>query len=98
MKTIFFLRIVKAMGAAAYLSFRRLCSKITPSEHWFLIQRLLHWAQYELTKHTHYNTGQAQALMAHLRIHTGLWDEFWWRKLRYYRDTKLFNIIIRNYL
>jgi hypothetical protein len=86
------------MSAAAYLSFRRFCSKVTQAEHWFAVQKMLHWGQYELTTHSHYNTGQAQALMAHLKIHTSLWNEAWWRELRYYRTAKLFGIMVRNYL
>jgi hypothetical protein len=95
---MFFLYTVKAMSAAAYLSFRSFCSKIPPTQRWFVIQKMLHWGQHELTVKKHYNTPLAQALMAHLRIHPSLWNEFWWRQLRYYRDTNLFNIMVRNYL
>jgi len=86
------------MSAAAYLTFRSICTKITPTERWFMIQKMLYWAQIELTEHRHYNTGQVQALLTHLRIHPSLWNEFWWRQLRYYRDVKLFGIMVRKYM
>jgi hypothetical protein len=85
-------------NATSYLRFKSICAKITPSEQWFMVLRLIHWAQHEIAENPRLNNEKSRDLIRHLGIPPTQWNEFWWRKLRIYRDSHIFAIIMRKYL
>jgi hypothetical protein len=85
-------------NATSYLRFKSICAKITHAEQWFMAQRLIHWAQYEFAENPRLDKEKSRNLINHLGVPPAQWDEFWWRKLRIYRDSHVFAVIMRKYL
>lgn len=85
-------------NATSYLRFKSICAKITQSEQWFMVQRLIHHAHLEFAENPRLDNEKSRNLINHLRVPPIHWDEFWWRKLRIYRETHAFAVIMRKYL
>jgi hypothetical protein len=63
-----------------------------------MVLRLIHWAQHEITENPRLDNEKSRNLISHLRVPPTQWNEFWWRKLRIYRETHVFAVIMRKYL
>lgn len=82
---------------SSFLYLRSQYNKLTIVERLFLVQRLRYWLISELNNLKKHKPIDYK-LIEHFGINHMVWSEAWWIKLRDYSKSRLFPILIRNYL
>ena len=82
--------------AASYLLFKRNYAKMTDSERYFLMNRIVHVLEGELTENVLYRSHiLTMYLLRHLRVPIQYIDEVWWMRLRPLTEAPLFSVVLR---